>query len=79
MMFNREEKMVTAGMINLAHLKVVGLKTYHPLQRCMFYLQSSSLKKAYRLKVSWTKERVGIGDNELEELDWGKMFNLCVS
>ena len=22
--------------------------------------------------VSWTKERVGIGENELEELDWGK-------
>ena len=29
--------------------------------------------------VSWTKERVGIGENELEELDWGKMSNLCVA
>ena len=31
------------------------------------------------LKVSWTKERVGIGENELEKLDWVKTSNLCVA
>ena len=32
---------------------------------------SLSLKKAKDL-VSWTKERVGIGENDLEELVWGE-------
>ena len=32
-----------------------------------------------RLKVSWTKERVDIGENEIEELDWEKTSNLCVA
>ena len=30
-----------------------------------------------RLKVSWTKERVGIGENELEKLDWGEKRPIC--
>ena len=25
------------------------------------------------------KEKVGIGENELEELDWGKTSNLCAT
>ena len=35
-------------------------------------LPRSGMKKTIHqdLKVSWTKERVGIGENELEELDW---------
>ena len=32
-----------------------------------------------RLKVCWTKERMGIGENELEELYWGKTSNLCIA
>ena len=30
-------------------------------------------------KTSWTKERMGIGENELEELDWGKTSKLCAA
>ena len=35
--------------------------------------------RRHGMNVSWTKERVGIGENELEELDWGKTSNLCVA
>ena len=33
----------------------------------------------YSLKKTKDLKSLGIGENELEELDWGKMSNLCVA
>ena len=35
--------------------------------------------KTYSLKKTKDLKSLGIGENELEELDWGKTSNLCVA
>ena len=49
------------------------------IKSCNVSGKTKVLKKDKRLKVSWTKERVGVGENELEELDWGNTSNWCVA